>query len=227
MATQEIIEKAVRWAIKTSKDPKSGYNRDDRYGPDYDCSSLITTAWNRAGVPVQIKDTRTANMRKRYLAVGFKNVTKKVNLDTGEGLVRGDVLVHEGTHTAMYVGNGKMVHARGDERGGVRGGKPGDQTGGEIKVTKYSNMHWNLVLRYVEDDLEARYRINVGIYSSLERAEKIVDKIARKTGLDAKVKFDGKVYHVRIVDKYNTQMDAQMVANVLSDANFIPIIEAI
>jgi hypothetical protein len=52
MATQEIIEKAVRWAIKTSKDPKSGYNRDDRYGPDYDCSSLITTAWNRAGVPV-------------------------------------------------------------------------------------------------------------------------------------------------------------------------------
>lgn len=227
MATQEIIEKAVRWAIKTSKDPKSGYNRDDRYGPDYDCSSLITTAWNRAGVPVQIKDTRTANMRKRYLAVGFKNVTKKVNLDTGEGLVRGDVLVHEGTHTAMYVGNGKMVHARGDERGGVRGGKPGDQTGGEIKVTKYSNMHWNLVLRYVEDDLEARYRINVGTYSSLERAEKIVDKIARKTGLDAKVKFDGKVYHVRIVDKYNTQMDAQMVANVLSDANFIPIIEAI
>lgn len=227
MATQEIIEKAVRWAIKTSKDPKSGYNRDDRYGPDYDCSSLITTAWNRAGVPVQIKDTRTANMRKRYLAVGFKNVTKKVNLDTGEGLVRGDVLVHEGTHTAMYVGNGKMVHARGDERGGVRGGKPGDQTGGEIKVTKYSNMHWNLVLRYVEDDLEARYRINVGTYSSLERAEKIVDKIARKTGLDAKVKFDGKVYHVRIVDKYKTQMDAQMIANVLSDANFIPIIEAI
>lgn len=227
MATQEIIEKAVRWAIKTSKDPKSGYNRDDRYGPDYDCSSLITTAWNRAGVPVQIKDTRTANMRKRYLAVGFKNVTKKVNLDTGEGLVRGDVLVHEGAHTAMYVGNGKMVHARGDERGGVRGGKPGDQTGGEIKVTKYSNMHWNLVLRYVEDDLEARYRINVGTYSSLERAEKIVDKIARKTGLDAKVKFDGKVYHVRIVDKYNTQMDAQMVANMLSDANFIPIIEAI
>ena len=227
MATQEIIEKAVRWAIKTSKDPKSGYNRDDRYGPDYDCSSLITTAWNRAGVPVQIQDTRTANMRKRYLAVGFKNVTKKVNLDTGEGLVRGDVLVHEGTHTAMYVGNGKMVHARGDERGGVRGGKPGDQTGGEIKVTKYSNMHWNLVLRYVEDDLETRYRINVGTYSSLERAEKIVDKIARKTGLDAKVKFDGKVYHVRIVDKYNTQMDAQMVANVLSDANFIPIIEAI
>lgn len=227
MATQEIIEKAVRWAIKTSKDPKSGYNRDDRYGPDYDCSSLITTAWNRAGVPVQIKDTRTANMRKRYLAVGFKNVTKKVNLDTGEGLVRGDILVHEGTHTAMYVGNGKMVHARGDERGGVRGGKPGDQTGGEIKVTKYSNMHWNLVLRYVEDDLEARYRIHVGTYSSLERAEKIVDKIARKTGLDAKVKFDGKVYHVRIVDKYNTQMDAQMVANVLSDANFIPIIEAI
>lgn len=227
MATQEIIEKAVRWAIKISKDPKSGYNRDDRYGPDYDCSSLITTAWNRAGVPVQIKDTRTANMRKRYLAAGFKNVTKKVNLDTGEGLVRGDVLVHEGAHTAMYVGNGKMVHARGDERGGVRGGKPGDQTGGEIKVTKYSNMHWNLVLRYVEDDLEARYRINVGTYSSLERAEKIVDKIARKTGLDAKVKFDGKVYHVRIVDKYNTQMDAQMVANVLSDANFIPIIEAI
>lgn len=52
MATQEIIEKAVRWAIKTSKDPKSGYNRDNRYGPDYDCSSLITTAWNRAGVPV-------------------------------------------------------------------------------------------------------------------------------------------------------------------------------
>ena len=229
MATQEIIEKAVRWAIKTSKDPKSGYNRDDRYGPDYDCSSLITTAWNRAGVPVQIKDTRTANMRKRYLAAGFKNVTKKVNFDTGEGLVRGDVLVHEGTHTAMYVGNGKMVHARGDERGGVRGGKPGDQTGGEIKVTKYSNMQWNLVLRYVgmEDDLTHKYRINIGAYVSMDRAKKIVDKVYTKTGLSAHVKQRDGLYGVYIDDKYKTQMDAQMIANMLSDANFIPIIEAI
>ena len=32
-------EKAVTWAIKIANDPAHGYDQDNRWGPDYDCSS--------------------------------------------------------------------------------------------------------------------------------------------------------------------------------------------
>ena len=34
-------EKAVTWAIKIANDPAHGYDQDNRWGPDYDCSSLV------------------------------------------------------------------------------------------------------------------------------------------------------------------------------------------
>ena len=48
----------------------------------------------------------------------------------------------------MYIGNGKIVHARINEFGGVTGGKTGDQTGNEIAVTPYRNHPWTYVLRF-------------------------------------------------------------------------------
>ena len=32
-------EKAVTWAIEIANDPAHGYDQDNRWGPDYDCSS--------------------------------------------------------------------------------------------------------------------------------------------------------------------------------------------
>ena len=49
------IEKAVTWALAIANDNTHGYDQQYRWGPDYDCSSLIISAWQQAGVPVKTK----------------------------------------------------------------------------------------------------------------------------------------------------------------------------
>jgi cell wall-associated NlpC family hydrolase len=66
---------------------------------------------------------------------------------TGENLEPGDILVNTVQHTAIYMGNNKMVAARINENGGVSGGQTGDQTGEEIMVETYSNHPWDSVYR--------------------------------------------------------------------------------
>lgn len=147
-AASTIAEKAVKWAEEIAADQSHGYSQSNRWGPDYDCSSLVINAYKKAGVPIDInKVYYTGNMQglKNY---GFVDVTKSINLDTGAGLKRGDILYYHisGTngHTAMYSGNGKIVHARGQSYGSPASGDQGT----EIAVTKYSRSKWQYVLRY-------------------------------------------------------------------------------
>ncbi len=148
------IEAATQWIIKIANDNSHGYDQDSRWGnPDYDCSSLVISAWEQAGVPVKSKGgaTYTGNMLNAFKNNGFTDVTAKVNLSTGSGLQRGDVLLNVANHTAMYIGNGQIASAHYNENGGSRGGQPGDQTGKEINVSGYynsSNSPWEYVLRY-------------------------------------------------------------------------------
>jgi len=147
------IESAVAWALAVANDPTHGYAQDNRWGPDYDCSSLVITAFEQAGIPVKTRGaTYTGNMRAVFLACGFKDVTNTVNRATGAGVERGDVLLNELSHTALALGGGRIVHAAGNERGGISGGTPGDQTGAEICERAYYNSPWDCVLRYVETD---------------------------------------------------------------------------
>lgn len=147
-----IPEKAVEWALKIADDNSHGYDQTGRWGPDYDCSSLVISAYKQAGVPLTC--TYTGNMRSDMLNNGFVPAAN-VNLKTGKGLKKGDVLLNEVHHTAMYIGDGKVVHAAGNEYGKATGGKTGDQTGKEIGVTAYFNFPWDTVLRYCRKD-EAR-----------------------------------------------------------------------
>ena len=145
-------EKAVTWAIEIANDPAHGYDQDNRWGPDYDCSSLVISAWQQAGVPVKTKGaTYTGNMKSVFLSCGFKDVTSKVNLSTGSGMKRGDVLLNIASHTVMHIGNGQVVSASKNENNGYHGGKPGDQSGKEIKLQNYYNFPWDCVLRYTKD----------------------------------------------------------------------------
>ena len=149
------IDKAIAWARAIAFDDAHGYDQGSRWGPDYDCSSLVISAWKQAGVP--LTSTYTGNMRADMLAHGFRDVTDRVNQYSGVGLERGDVLLHERNHTALYIGSGQIVNAGGNEHGGATGGRTGDQTGREIAVIGYyrPGCGWDCVLRYAEDPSSA------------------------------------------------------------------------
>lgn len=151
--TMTKIEKAVRQMEAWANDPAHGYDQTYRWGEkgDYDCSSAVIQACQNAGIPVKTGGaTYTGNMYRVFLACGFADVTKSVNLVTGAGLQRGDILLNHVHHVAMHCGNGKEVEASINEKGTATGGKPGDQTGREFLIRPYRNYPWNAVLRHKE-----------------------------------------------------------------------------
>lgn len=144
-----VAESALSWAIKIANDPSHGYSQASRWGnPDYDCSSFVISAYKAAGVPINTAIVNYTGNMQGLLQYGFKDVTASVNLNTGAGLQKGDILWYHlsGTsgHTALYAGNNQIVHARGQSYGSSR---PGDQ-GTEIAVTGYSRSRWQHVYRY-------------------------------------------------------------------------------
>lgn len=155
------VSKAVGYMVKVANDPKHGYSQTNRNGnpdtwSDYDCSSLVISAYQSAGVPVKDKGaTYTGNMYSVFLQCGFKDVTNKVNLATGSGLIAGDVLLNHQNHTAMMISTSQLAQASIDENGNISGGKVGDQTGYEIHTRSYYNYPWNVVLRYPETAAKA------------------------------------------------------------------------
>lgn len=186
------VEKAIDYMKKIAADSKHGYSQISRWGnpdtwSDYDCSSLVISAYQAAGIPVKDKGaTYTGNMYKAFTACGFKDVTSKINLATGKGLIAGDILLNHQDHTAMMISTTQLAQASIDENGGIMGGKVGDQTGYEINTRSYYNYPWNCVLRYSETakataTTKHLYRIRkswtdrksqIGAYSNLNNAKK-------------------------------------------------------
>ena len=145
MSERTKADEAVALALKWAADDSHGYDQSSRWGPDYDCSSFLISVWETVGVPVkQAGATYTGNMRTAFLRCGF------IAVPLAGGLRAGDVLLNETHHTAMYVGDGRIVQASINEAGGVSGGRTGDQTGREICVTPYyvPSCGWDCVLRY-------------------------------------------------------------------------------
>ena len=172
-------EKAIRQMETWAKDDSHGYDQDYRWGEkgDYDCSSAVIQAWQNAGVPVKSGGaTYTGDMKNVFLKNGFVDVTSKVNVATGAGLIRGDVLLNTVHHTAMYCGNGKEVEASINEKGTAHRGKPGDQTGKEFLIRNYRNYPWNCVLRYKESTSGS-----ATVTSDVEKKQNTVAYVARVT----------------------------------------------
>lgn len=156
------VENATQYAIDIANDSTHGYDQTNRWGPNYDCSALVITAFQQAGIKVKSEGASyTGNMYSVFKKCGFKDVTKDINVKSGSGLKRGDVLLTPYNHTAIYIGNGKLVHASINEKGTVSGGKSGDQTGKEICVRSYYNHPWTYVLRYPETSTVTDKKVNV------------------------------------------------------------------
>ena len=144
------VEAYTQWMENLANDDSYGYQWGG-WGPqDYDCGHAVITALEKAGIPVKSAygASYTGNMKQALLKAGFKDVTPGINLATGAGLKRGDILLNEANHVAVYIGNGKLVHARSSDGHP----EPGDQTGNEIRIQPYFvyPSGWDCVLRYPE-----------------------------------------------------------------------------
>ena len=151
-----VIDKVCSLAIEIANDDTHGYSQRNRWGPDFDCSSLIVWLWTQCGVDVKSRGaTYTGNMYNAFLQAGFRKVDPVL-----ENLQAGDVLLNVIHHTALYIGNNKIVQAAIAENGTVHG-QTGDQTGKEIAIYSYYDYPWDYVLRYEEKE-ESKPSLSVG-----------------------------------------------------------------
>lgn len=137
-----VIERYVSWMLGVAADDSHGYDQAYRWGErgDYDCSSLTISALRAAGIDT-LWATYTGNMRSALTQTGFY-------CRGFDNLKRGDILLNDTYHVAVYIGNGMLVQASGNEWGGAVGGEPGDQTGYEIWSCSYYDYPWDTVLRF-------------------------------------------------------------------------------
>ncbi len=142
------LEKAVSYAINVAKNNRNGYSmprrnmRNKKGGREYDCSSLVVSAYKAGGFK-KLKMCTTRNQVSIFKKAGFRYIPKcKLNnFKNSKKLKRGDILWRNG-HTEIYIGKNKCVGAHRDyDR------RAGDSSGKEISVTKYYNLNWSGILR--------------------------------------------------------------------------------
>ena len=153
-------EAFVDLALRYAEDDSHGYSQkppSGRWGPDFDCSSLLYFLANEAGYPVGSGSDKvrfTGTMLKDFEKAGFQ-ILPFANVGISD-LEVGDILLNLALHAEVYVGNGEGVGATGSETGGYVG-EAGDQTGREIErhpVTTFDKK-WDYILRPpVEEEKE-------------------------------------------------------------------------
>lgn len=154
--TGEGMTKAVSWAKTIANNNGYGYDQNTRTSgwqkwqtdPDcadqcasFDCSSFIAGALTIGGYFATNPQFNTSSMVSVLGKNGFTKISdSSVVMDN---LLPGDILIRTG-HTAMYIGDGQIVHASINENGGITGGQTGDQTGKEITIANLSEKSWDL-----------------------------------------------------------------------------------
>ncbi len=142
-ALDSRVEAAIKWAVNIANDNSHGYSQAKRNGPDYDCSSLVSTAFKMGGFPVS-GSLNTSSMSTPFMNAGFKRYKKGAVT-----IRRGDILLKPGSHVELYLGDSTCVGAHSNYDG-----KTGDSSGKEIAVRNVSkcsfcrNKGYTYVLRY-------------------------------------------------------------------------------
>ena len=152
-------DKFVQEMEHFADDDSHGYSQkppSGRWGPDYDCSSLIYQAADNAGYSVGTGSDKvrfTGTMLKDFEKAGFQ-ILPFANVGVSD-LKIGDILLNLALHAEVYVGNGESVGATSSETGEYVGAE-GDQTGTEIErhpVTTFTK-EWDYILRPPDDEEE-------------------------------------------------------------------------
>lgn len=183
-ATDSRVEKALKWAIDIADDNTHGYSQANRNGPDYDCSSFVSTAFKKGGFNVS-GSLGTANMKDAFVKAGF-TVYKKGNVT----LKRGDIMLRpktsqRGGHTELYLGDNKCVAAHDNYDG-----KTGDSSGREINIRKKSgcdfckNADYTYVLRYngKSDDNSDKTNSSYSLCWPVAKSDATIGKVSSKFG---------------------------------------------
>lgn len=138
IAPSDAVEKAVQWAINTANDDSHGYVWGAGGPTNFDCSGFVNNAFHAAGFGIGSgHGPATGGMRAAYQALGFKWITN-IDFSSYSQLQRGDILLNEGSHTEIYIGNGQQVGAHSAHK------PKADQ----VSVVSYNNHPWNGILRY-------------------------------------------------------------------------------
>lgn len=128
----------VNAMIGYANDNTHGYSQSNRWGPDYDCSSLIYQCAYDAGYDVPTSGERyTGTMKGHFCAAGFSAYAPgSISLEAG------DICLNEVHHVEMYIGNGQLCGAHGNYDN-----VQGDSSGGEISAGAYYDYPWDVILR--------------------------------------------------------------------------------
>lgn len=228
-----LIGRAVNFSVGIASDNSHGYNNAGHgWGEtgEYNCIGLVMRSYKAAGHDPGYCDIR--HMPEYLKAAGFQEVTYEVNLNTGKGALDGDIfwmLDSSGQHghTEMYIGDGKLVGARGDFDG-----KPGDGSGSEIAVNAYSNMGWKKVFRLPGERMPLEeppapegktYKVQIGAYKVKTNATKRMQAV-KKAGFPAILKQEGEYWKVQC-GAYSYRDNAEAMQKRLKNAGFSAIIK--
>lgn len=142
--------------VTTSDGASYGISSGDR-----DCTSLAIECYAAQGVGCG-GAWYSLDMRQKMLSSGNFDVRP---YDPKETLSQGDILLTEkNRHTAVYVGDGRLVEALRSENHSTTG-KLGDQDGGEIWVRDMYDDGWEYVISYNGPERENAGRgVSVQLY---------------------------------------------------------------
>lgn len=122
-----------------------GYCQEHRWdiyeGGEADCSSLVIHCLQEAGFDTG-DASYTGNMSDELCARGWMRVCNDGDPQ------RGDILLNDVHHVAVYIGDGLLCQASRNELHGANGGEPGDQDGWETNTRNYYDYPWDCYLRY-------------------------------------------------------------------------------
>lgn len=189
------IRNAVNWAKGIADDPSHGYDQNHRWGdPDYDCSSLVISAFRNAGIDTG-DASYTGNMYSELTTHGFTAYT----FDRSQ-LQYGDIVLWHNSdngHVELYCENDMLVGAHINENGDITGGQQGDQTGNEISVGKYYNGGWQYILRYTPKwyDWYSTPEMSDNFYAFIENGDSVLSSGGGAMHLEAENGAVQQVWH--------------------------------
>lgn len=193
-----LVDRAVDWMVGIANDNDHGYT-NGKWGPEYSCISLVEKGFINAGL--NIKKSNIDKMPENLIKAGLEECTNEVNLNNGKGFAKGYIpwMLKPNSrhgHVECFIGDGKLVGARGDTDG-----KAGDSKGNEISIIPYQNMSWQKVFRlpgaYTGEESSSKAeeagticRVQAGAYSSETNAKNALKKVRAAGYADAFIKIE-------------------------------------